>query len=85
MADAAVGKYFDSYDSLKSFVKDYEQINFVQLSVDKSRKLETQKAKSVMNTKLGCSKSDLMYSSIKYKCIHGGKFKSQGNGNRKTK
>ncbi|KAI5754424.1 hypothetical protein M8J77_008516 [Diaphorina citri] len=80
----AVGKYFDTFESLKSAVKEYEQKHFVQLCVEKSSKLETQISKSKTNTKLGCAKKDLLYSSIKYRCIHGGKFRSQGNGERKT-
>uniref|UniRef100_A0A8D8QF81 Zinc finger SWIM domain-containing protein 3 n=1 Tax=Cacopsylla melanoneura TaxID=428564 RepID=A0A8D8QF81_9HEMI len=86
MAGAAVGKCFNSYESLKSFVKDYEKEKFVQLSVQSSSKIETQKSKSVslIHSKLANANKDLVYSTIKYRCIHGSNFKSQGNGQRKT-
>uniref|UniRef100_A0A8D9AW04 Protein FAR1-RELATED SEQUENCE 6 n=1 Tax=Cacopsylla melanoneura TaxID=428564 RepID=A0A8D9AW04_9HEMI len=82
-----LGKLFDNFDSLKCFIKEYEETNFVQLGIWHSLKLETQKARSQNNSKaskLKMAKKELVYCTITYKCIHGGEFKTTGNGQRKT-
>ena len=60
---------FDSYDELKESVTHYQRTNFVQLCKRDARTIEVMKKRAPNKN----YQENLMYSCIKYCCIHGGK------------
>nr|XP_047138019.1 uncharacterized protein LOC124814399 [Hydra vulgaris] len=67
---------FDSFASLQNFIKEYENLNFVQLWKRDSRKILA--AKKRLSKEL---KESLVYYEVKYCCIQGGvNFKSRSRG-----
>jgi hypothetical protein len=60
---------FDSYDELKEYVAHYQRPNFVQLYKRDARTIEAMKKRAPSKN----YQENLMYSCIKYCCIHGGK------------
>ena len=73
-----VGAKFDAYEALVDAVKKWEQENLTALYKRGSRKIESASAKIRAKCNL-----DLVYYSIDFCCVHGGKdFKSRGTGKR---
>ena len=76
----SVGDSFSTYDELKSKVKSYERVHFVQFWKPDACTIDA--AKKRMDTYL---KAELKYYELKFCCIHGGQvFKTKGKGSRLT-
>lgn len=79
-------KRFASLEDLESFIKDYEQSNFVILYKRDSRKISNENEKKKCPLKANKANKDLVYTRIIYSCAKGGmRFKSRSTGQRRTR
>lgn len=77
----SVGETFSSFKELSDKLQNYQRENCVQFYKRDSRKIE-KSAGRVTKT----IKPELIYMSIRYKCIHGGKnYKSTTSGKRNAR
>ena len=79
-----VGDEFDSFNDLQDAVLAFEQAQFVQLYVRRSRSIKSAlESKRISRTLAKVIKQDLLYTEVEYACIHGGKnFKTASKGDR---
>ena len=79
-----VGDEFDSFNDLQDAVLAFEQAQFVQLYVRRSRSIKSAlESKRISRTLAKVIKEDLLYTEVEYACIHGGKnFKTTSKGDR---
>ena len=77
----AVGERFDSYDDLIFKVKAFKKAMSVQLTQRDSRTLEA--ARKRVPKRVEVTKAELIYYSIHFACVFGGKkYKNKGTGQR---
>ena len=80
--DFAVGKKFNTLDSLEEAICRFQDQNFIQLWKRDARTIDSVTAKGRVERPL---KAYLKYYQVKYCCVHGGKpFKPEGHGVRKN-
>lgn len=63
------GDEFDTFNDLRDTILAYEQAEYVQLYVQRSRSIES----ALKRTPKKVFKENLVYTEVKYACIHGGK------------
>ncbi len=77
----AVNDKFSSYTSLEEKIKQYEKERYVQFAHRDSRTLEM--AKKRAPGRVACAKKELVYYTIHYACVFGGKkYQKKGTGQR---
>lgn len=77
----AVGDCFSSYTSLSENIKQYEVEKCVQLTHRDSRTLEM--AKKRVPGRVACANKDLVYYTIHFACVFGGKkYQRKASGKR---
>ena len=80
-AELVVGKSFSSYGELDAKIRSYQKDKFVQLSKRDSRTLEM--AKKRVPKRVEGSNPALIYYTIHFACVFGGKkYKNEGTGQR---
>lgn len=78
-----VGETFNSLEDLESKIKIFQQENFVQLWKPDCRLLASAIKGNRLSKAKKCANKKLVYSEVKYSCVHGGqKFTSRGTGKR---
>ena len=76
-----VGESFTSYKCLQEKIKQYEAEKCVQFTHRDSRTLET--AKKRVPGRVACANKELVYYTIHYACVFGGKnYQNKGTGQR---